>query len=211
MLIIILIIILILLIYQIRKNIYKEKYLDPEKGLKKEQQEVGQKLAAVMEEQRQAADVLETVFINRTQDLLVTLVSTLGEEKVQPPGFVDQYNALVKFLEDSFPEVANEAMAMIEDWKKANEVIYRELSTEVAVSKPSEKMLKGKRAQSWWSKMTKWLSDVWSSIKQSISNFYSNTVPKIEDINSTLETFITDLQTQEKAAAINKSLKIYLK
>ena len=192
--------------------IYKEQFLGPEAELKKETQEIGQKLAAIMESQRQAANVLETVFINRTQELLVGFVSEIQKEKkYDTPGFVDQYNALVEFLEQKFPEVAKEALAMIEGWQEDNSVTYRELTTNVFVAKPPIKMVERKHAQGMWSKMTKWVSDLWNSVKQTTNNFYSKTVPEIEEINSALEDFLDDTQLQEQTASINKSLKIYMK
>lgn len=189
---------------------YKEKFLGPKKEVEREQQEVGQKLAAIMETQRQAMNVLETVFINRTGNLLVGFVSELSEHK-QPAGFVDKYNALVKFLQENFPEAAQKSLDMIERWDEENKAVWQELTTEVFVSKPSEKFIKGKQAQGWWSKMKDWVSNLWDSVKQKVNDFYTNTVPNIEEMNDTLESMLADMQLQEKAAKINKALKIHIK
>lgn len=190
--------------------VYKEKFLDPKREVEKEMKGIGQKLAAVMETQRQAMGVLETVFINRTGELLVGFISELSAEKPLAAGFVDQYNALIAYLEQKFPEVAKDALNMVEQWRKDNDSTYRELTTKVFVSKPPIKMVEHKQAQGWWSKMKDWVSNLWDSVKQTVNNFYSTTVPEIEEMNAALEDFLSGAQLQEQTAAINKSLKHYV-
>lgn len=179
--------------------------------LETEQQEVAKMVGSVLGAESQALGELYTPVFKRFNDLLVGYRQVIESGKPKPPKLTDEYNEMQRLLQEKAPEIFEDIMNTLEEWKEANTVIRETLVTEVGISQPRPSTFKKRKSQSIWEKVKGWLGNAWSSVKSSVSNLFSKTIPEVEDLSNKLEALLSKTQSQVQAERVNAALKVYVK
>jgi preprotein translocase subunit YajC len=178
---------------------------DRVKQILQKKSESGKLLASVLGVESDASDKLETVLFKRFKDLLVGYRQVIAQSVI-PPGLVDEHNKLLELIQEKAPEVIEDITQALDVWKEASTGIVETLKTEVSVSKPPKKML----SQDWVSKFTDWLSNAWKSVKGWASSLYTKTFPKIEEMNTALESFLMKVNAENTTAKLKNAINPYV-
>jgi hypothetical protein len=176
-------------------------------SLKKEQIETAKSISSILGAEENASGILESVVFRKFEDVLVGFVQYIKQEPMMPIP-TDEFQKLISLVQTRAPEVFSDIMIELDKWREANTLIKEKLMSEVALI--NQEKVKRKMSQSVWSDLKGFFSNIWTSIRDSLSKVTSTIVPKTESMTKDLEQFMMSNDVETVKEAVKKALRVRL-
>ena len=133
-------------------------------------------------------------------------------EQVVPVGMVDEYNALVKILEDNHPRVAKGVLAALEEWKESNSPIRQMVEKVLAKYKFRRVKKKSTRVEAQAiTKLKEVFQSAWEKIKNVGAKLYETVFPVAKESVAAIEQFESKLSKQSKEQNMQEAVSMLLR